>query len=85
MAQFIALIHKDVHSDYGVSFPDFPGVISAGRDLEEARKMAAEALALHLAGLAADGQPAPEPTSFEEVVATAENEGGVAVSIEATV
>ena len=32
MRQYIALIHKEADSDYGVSFPDLPGVISAGRD-----------------------------------------------------
>ena len=37
MRQFIALIHKDTDSDYGVSFPDLPGVISAGSTLDEAR------------------------------------------------
>ena len=32
MRQYIALIHKDPGSDYGVSFPDLPGVISAGKN-----------------------------------------------------
>ena len=40
MRQYVALIHKDADSDYGVSFPDLPGVISAGSDLDEARAMA---------------------------------------------
>ena len=31
MRQYIALIHKEPGSDYGVSFPDLPGVISAGK------------------------------------------------------
>lgn len=56
MAHYIALIHKDANSDYGVSFPDFPGCISAGSTLEEARRMGAEALALHIAVF---HQPAP--------------------------
>jgi len=43
MRHYIALIHKDADSDYGVSFPDLPGVITAGSDLDEARAMAAEA------------------------------------------
>ncbi len=32
MRQYIALIHKEPDSDYGVSFPDLPGVISAGKN-----------------------------------------------------
>ena len=30
MWHYIGLLHKDAHSDYGVSFPDFPGCITAG-------------------------------------------------------
>jgi predicted RNase H-like HicB family nuclease len=83
MRQYIALIHKETDSDYGVSFPDLPGVISAGKTLDEARDMGAEALALHLEGLAADGEPAPEPSSLEEIMKDAQNKDGVAVLIAA--
>jgi predicted RNase H-like HicB family nuclease len=83
MRQYIALIHKEADSDYGVSFPDLPGAISAGKTLDEAREMAAEALALHLEGLAADGEAAPEPSSLEEIMADAQNKEAVAVLIAA--
>jgi predicted RNase H-like HicB family nuclease len=83
MRHYIALIHKDPDSDYGVSFPDLPGVITAGSNLDEARQMAAEALAFHLEGMAQDGEAAPEPSSLEEVMSIAENRDGVAVLIEA--
>jgi predicted RNase H-like HicB family nuclease len=83
MRQYIALIHKDADSDYGVSFPDLPGVISAGSTLDEARDMAAEALALHLEGLAEDGEAVPEPSSLEEIMAIEENKDGVAVLVDA--
>jgi predicted RNase H-like HicB family nuclease len=79
---YIALIHKDADSDYGVSFPDLPGVITAGSDLDQARKMAAEALA-YLKGMAEDGETVPEPSSLEEIMAIAENKDGVAVLIDA--
>lgn len=82
MRGYIALIHKDAASDYGVSFPDLPGVISAGHTLDEARQMAAEALALHLEGMAEDGTPLPEPSSLEAIMASAENRDGVAVLID---
>jgi hypothetical protein len=32
MQAYIALVHKDKDSDFGVSFPDFPGVVTAGLD-----------------------------------------------------
>jgi predicted RNase H-like HicB family nuclease len=83
MRHYIALIHKDPDSDYGVSFPDLPGVITAGTDLDDARAMAAEALALHLEGMAADGEAVPEPSSLEEIMANPKNRSGVAVLIPA--
>jgi predicted RNase H-like HicB family nuclease len=83
MRHYIALIHKDEGSDYGVSFPDLPGVISAGSTLDEARAMATEALAFHLQGLAEDGEAVPEPSSLEDIMTIAENSDGVAVLIEA--
>jgi predicted RNase H-like HicB family nuclease len=48
MVTYIALLRKETGSDYGVSFPDFPGCVTAGRTLEEARRLAAEALAFHV-------------------------------------
>ena len=48
MPSYIGLIHKDADSDFGVSFPDFPGAITAGKTLDDARTMAEEALALHV-------------------------------------
>lgn len=83
MRQYIALIHKDADSDYGVSFPDLPGVISAGGTLDEARAMATEALAFHLEGLAEDGEAVPEPSSLEAIMSAKENRDGVAVLIAA--
>ena len=62
---YLAYLHKDRNSDFGVSFPDFPGCITAGRTLEEARGMAAEALALHIAGMVEDGETIPEPSTLD--------------------
>lgn len=84
MRQYIALIHKEADSDYGVSFPDLPGVITAGSNLDEARQMATEALAFHLEGMAKDGEPVPEPSSLEEIMSLKENKDGVAVLIAAS-
>jgi predicted RNase H-like HicB family nuclease len=80
---FIALIHKDADSDYGVSFPDLPGVVTAGVDLDDARGMAEEALALHLEGMEADHDPIPEPSSLEAVMADRENRDAVAILVKA--
>ena len=85
MAQYIALIHKDADSDYGVSFPDLPGCISAGATLDEARDMAAEALALHLEGLAEDGEAVPDPSTLEAIMADPQNRDGVAILVRADI
>jgi len=37
---YIALIHKERGSDFGVSFPEFPGCVTAGSSVEEAFRMA---------------------------------------------
>ena len=42
---YIALIHKDADSGYGVSFPDVPGVIAVGDTLDQAIAEAAGVLA----------------------------------------
>jgi predicted RNase H-like HicB family nuclease len=83
MRQYIALIHKDAGSDYGVSFPDLPGCITAGVDLDDARAMAEEALALHLEGMEVDGEPIPEPSSLEAIMEERENHVGVAILVKA--
>jgi len=85
MAHYIALIHKDADSDYGVSFPDFPGCISAGLDLDEARAMATEALSLHIEGMIEDGEAIPEPSLLEDVMRDPENRDGVAILITAEI
>jgi predicted RNase H-like HicB family nuclease len=68
MPHYIALIHKDADSDYGVSFPDFPGLATAGRTLDEARAMAEEALAFHIEGMVEDGEAIPEASALETVM-----------------
>lgn len=84
MRHYIALIHKDGDSDFGVSFPDFPGCISAGSTLDEAMTMGAEALALHIDGMTEDGEAVPEPASIETVMSDPDNRDGVAVLIPAS-
>ncbi|SHF89426.1 Predicted nuclease of the RNAse H fold, HicB family [Desulfacinum infernum DSM 9756] len=69
MAHYIAVVHKDPDSDFGVSFPDFPGCITAGKDMDEAKDRAQEALRLHVHGILEDGGRLPVPSKLEEVAA----------------
>jgi predicted RNase H-like HicB family nuclease len=83
MSSYIAIIHKEPASDYGVSFPDFPGCVTAGVDLDEARRMAQDALALHIRGMEEDGELIPAPSTLEAVMADDDNRAGVAVLVAA--
>src|ERR1700674_1878162 len=80
---YIAYLHKDRKSDFGVSFPDFPGCITAGRTLEEARRRAAEALSFHIAGMIEDGEKIPNPSTVDDVASDPAIKGGVAVLVPA--
>jgi predicted RNase H-like HicB family nuclease len=78
---YIALIRKAEGTDYGVDFPDFPGCVSSGETLDEARAAAAEALALHVHGMAQDGEALPEPSSLQDIMRDPENREAVAVLV----
>src|SRR5215470_12240502 len=81
MRNCIGIIHKEADSDFGVSFPDFPGVVTAGKSLDDARAMADEALAFHVEGMVADGEAVPESSSLEMVMADPDNRGGVVILV----
>ena len=44
MPHYIALIHKESDSNYGVSFPDVQGVTTAADSIDEAMRKASEVL-----------------------------------------
>lgn len=76
---YLAFIHKDPDSSFGVTFPDFLGCTSGGDTFEDARKMAREALALHLEGMAADKEHIPPPCSPD--AALAHEDAGYAIAL----
>ena len=78
MASYIAVIHKDPDSDFGVSFPDFPGCITAGATIDDAKNMAHKALPFHIKGMLEDGDKIPEPSRLEEIMADPDCAGAAA-------
>jgi predicted RNase H-like HicB family nuclease len=78
MANYIAIVHKEKKSDFGVSFPDFPGCISAGKNVDEAKDMAQEALTLHIRGMMEDGEKLPPPAKLEEIMADPDHSDAMA-------
>jgi predicted RNase H-like HicB family nuclease len=67
MLNYIAVIHKDQASDYGVSFPDFPGCITAGTTIDQAKDMSIEALTGHIQTMTEFGEKIPMPSSLEDI------------------
>jgi len=65
--QYLAYLHKEPKSDFGVSFPDFPGAVTAGKSLDEAQKLAIEVLKLHIRGMLKDGEALPEPSTLSRL------------------
>lgn len=71
MAYFVALVHK-AHPGYGVTFPDLPGCISGGDTVDDALANAAEAAAMHIAGLSDDGADVPVGRGVDDLRADPE-------------
>lgn len=65
---YTALVHKDPDSEYGVSFPDFPGCIAVGPSIGEAMNSAMQALSFHVHGMVADGEIIPEPRPTDQIL-----------------
>ncbi|MBN2715884.1 MAG: type II toxin-antitoxin system HicB family antitoxin [Deltaproteobacteria bacterium] len=78
MTSYIAILHKESNSDFGVSFPDFPGCITAGESIDEAKDMAKEALGLHINGMIEDNEPLPVPMKLETIMQSTEFAGAAA-------
>ena len=63
-----AVVFEKGPTSYGAQVPDLPGCVAVAKTLKEVKRLIAEAIAFHLEGLRADGQPIPEPTSLCEYV-----------------
>ena len=66
MKQYIAFISTDGPT-FGVVFPDFPGCVSAGKNFEDAVRMAHEALSGHVECMKDAGLKIPEPGNLEQI------------------
>ncbi|MGE3145835.1 MAG: type II toxin-antitoxin system HicB family antitoxin [Pseudorhodoplanes sp.] len=68
MAHYIALIHKDGESCYGVSFPDLPGVFTAGDTIDEAIQKAVTVIAFAAEDWSdLKGEVFPQPRTIDEL------------------
>lgn len=69
MTHYIALIHKEADSGYGVSFPDVPGVIAVADTLDSALHEAGVALGFAFEGW--EGER-PRPRTLDDLRKDAE-------------
>jgi predicted RNase H-like HicB family nuclease len=63
-----AIVVEDAGTNLSAYVPDLPGCVATGRTKEEVERLIREAIELHLAGMAEDGLPIPEPSSLVEYV-----------------
>ena len=82
MTAYIVLKRKELFTDFGIDFSDFPGCVTLGNTLDEAGKIATEVLALHVEGMLQDGLSTPEPSSLDTVMDNPENRDVVAFMVE---
>ena len=81
MTNYVGIVHKDEGSDLSLSFPDFPGCITAGRDMPELQRMAEEARAFHVEGMLEDGERIPEPSALDAVMPDPDYSDGVPILV----
>ena len=75
---YLAIFTKEEDGGYSVRFPQLDGCYTQGATLEEARRMAVDAMSLHLYGMEKDGEEIPEAVLSAEM-----EEGELAVPITA--
>lgn len=76
---FPAIFYPD-EKYIGVKFPDLPGCLTFGEDLENALAMAREALGGYLLSVEDANEPIPEPTPFASIT-TKQGESVVLIEV----
>ncbi len=72
MAQYVAIIEDTDADAVSLWFPDLPGCISGGDDVDEALENAPDALEFYAQELAEDGRQLPPPRTLDELKADPE-------------
>ncbi len=68
MRTYTIVVEPEETGGFMVSVPALPGCFTQGRSLEECRERAAEAIAVHIAGLEADGEPVPDEVGAPQLL-----------------
>ena len=71
----LLVVYEDAGTNFSAYVPDLPGCVSTGATRQEVACNIREAIALHLAGMRADGESMPELVDiWAEVVDVSEDE-----------
>jgi predicted RNase H-like HicB family nuclease len=71
----LLVVYEDAGTNFSAYVPDLPGCVSTGATRQEVASNIREAIALHLAGMRADGESMPESVdTWAEVVDVSEDE-----------
>ena len=69
MPQSYLVVIERGERNFSAYVPDLPGCAATGATREEVVERMRAAIALHLDGMRADGEPIPEPVTSAELVA----------------
>jgi antitoxin HicB len=68
MRTYTIVVEPEDTGGYMVLVPALPGCFTQGATLDECRERAAEAIAVHIAGLEADGEPIPDEAGAPQLL-----------------
>lgn len=60
-------VFEETNTGYSVFFPDLPGCISCGKDFEDSKVQAEDALGLHIYGMEKDGEVLPAASTAKDL------------------
>jgi len=72
MPHYLAIIDETDPDAVSLWFPDLPGCISGGDDVDDALEAAPDALAFYAQELSAEGRELPAPRTLDQLKATPE-------------
>lgn len=68
--QFTAIFELNENGGYTVTVPALPGLVTEGDSLEDARRMAEDAIRCYIEGLKKSGDTVPEESEIAQVRVT---------------
>jgi predicted RNase H-like HicB family nuclease len=81
MRQYIALIQANQEDFLAARLPDLPGLFVVAKTLDKLRALLVEELAAHIEKIEQAGKAAPEPSSFESLMADPANQDCAALLV----